>query len=68
MSNLFVRHKAPLAIMTSAYRGPDQKSALEVPVEMGSPDPAVSTGLLHQEKLGERQGVGVTIRDKIFQD
>ena len=46
--------------MTSAYRGPDQKSALEVPVEMGSPDPAVSTGLLHQEKLGERQGVGVT--------
>ena len=48
VSDLFVRHIAPLAIMPSAYQVPTICSHSRCWVEMGSPDPAVSTGLLHQ--------------------
>ena len=48
VSDLFVRHIEPLAIMPSAYQVPTICSHSRCWVEMGSPDPAVSTGLLHQ--------------------
>src|SRR6516225_10036659 len=48
VSDLFVRHITPLAIMPSAYQVPTISSHSRCWVEMGSPDPAVSTGLLHQ--------------------
>jgi hypothetical protein len=48
VSDLFSRHIAPLAIMPSAYQVPTISSHSRCWVEMGSPDPAVSTGLLHQ--------------------
>ena len=48
VSDLLVRHIAPLAIMPSAYQVPTICSHSRCWVEMGSPDPAVSTGLLHQ--------------------
>ena len=44
----FVRHIGPLAIMPSAYQVPTRSSHSRCWVDMGSPDPAVSTGLLHQ--------------------
>src|SRR6516165_6372580 len=44
----FVRHIEPLAIMPSAYQVPTKSSHSRCWVDMGSPDPAVSTGLLHQ--------------------
>jgi hypothetical protein len=48
VSDLFARHIPPLAIMPSAYQVPTISSHSRCWVEMGSPDPAVSTGLLHQ--------------------
>jgi hypothetical protein len=47
VSDLFVRHIPPLATMPSAYQVPTISSHSRCWVEMGSPDPAVSTGLLH---------------------
>jgi hypothetical protein len=42
-------HPVPLAMMLSRGSGPNQKHALEVlRPKMGSPDPAVSTGFVHQ--------------------
>ena len=41
VSDLFVRHIAPLAIMPSAYQVPTRSSHSRCWVEMGSPDPAV---------------------------
>jgi Biotin-lipoyl like len=47
VSDLFVRHIEPLAIMPSAYQVPTRSAHSRCWVDMGSPDPAVSTGLLH---------------------
>ena len=43
----FVRHIEPLATMPSAYQVPTRSSHSRCWVDMGFPDPAVSTGLLH---------------------
>src|SRR5271167_3171635 len=60
VSDLFVRHIAPLAIMPSAYQVPTRSSHSRCWVEMGSPDPAVSTGLLHQLPLALPKLVSAT--------
>ena len=43
----FVRHMEPLAIAPSAYQVPTRSAHSRCSVDVGSPDPAVSTGLLH---------------------
>jgi hypothetical protein len=48
VSDLLVRHIAPLVVMPSAYQVPTKSSHSRCWVELGSPDPAVSTDLLHQ--------------------
>jgi hypothetical protein len=52
VSDLVVRHIEPLAIMPSAYQVPTISSHSRCRVDMGSPDPTVSTGLLHQLPSG----------------
>ena len=47
VSDLFARHTEPLATMPSAYQVPTKSSHSRCWVDMGSPDRAVSTGLLH---------------------
>lgn len=56
-----MRHIAPLALMPSAYQVPTKSAHSKCWVELGSPDPAVSTGLLHQCSFALSNFVGATV-------
>jgi len=66
VSDLFVRQIPPLAVMPSAYQVPTICSHSRCWVEMGSPDPAVSTGLLHQLPFALPKLVSATVAALCF--